>query len=285
MIYNIYVDDNIVFDRANWSNLSPIEYRFSDPEDADIFCVGIKKHIDDEYLSGCNKIKYILSPATGLDHISEPVKKRYNIINLIPSEVEDIRASSEFTIFLVLSILRKSQEIFNKKYDIVGEEICGKTVGLLGYGRIAKNIHKVFEAMGAKVIFHDTAISDSLSKKEVLQSSDIVIVLVSCTKENMDYISNKDFINMKRKPYFINVTRGFVVNEYALLNALTTKRIKGAALDVVEDMHIFTDYLKNNDNLIITPHLAGSTYQSYEKACNYTIKKLKEKITRTTIKS
>jgi len=278
MVYNIYIDDHTVFSYADWANLSPLEYRFSSAKDADIWCIGIKKYIDEMYLSGCNNVKYIVSPATGLDHISEDVKEKYDIISLIPKDVGEIRGSSEFTIFLVLSILRKSNSIFKNKSLIIGEEIYGKTIGLLGYGRIGKNIRPVLEAMGANVIYHDTAYRSGFSKEDVLKNSDIIIILVSCTKENTDYIGNVDFLNMERQPYFINMTRGFVINERALLKALITKKIKGAALDVVGDVNIFEDYLKNNDNLIITPHLAGSTYQSYEKACNYTIQRLKEKI-------
>jgi len=278
MVYNIYIDDPTVFSYADWSILSPLKYNFSSSADADILCVGIKKHIDEDYLLGCDNIKYIISPATGLDHISENVKKKYEIISLIPKDVGEIRGSSEFTIFLVLSILRKSNSIFKNRNLIIGEELYGKTVGLLGYGRIGKNIRPVFEAMGANVIYYDTAYRSGFSKEDVLEKSDIIIILVSCIKENTDYISSLDFLNMEKSPYFINMTRGFVVNEQALLEALITKKIKGAALDVVRDINIFKDYLKNNDNLIITPHLAGSTYQSYEKACNYTIQRLKEKI-------
>jgi len=279
MVHNIYIDDHTVFSCADWSNLSPLEYRFSSAKDADIWCIGIKKYIDEMYMSGCDKVKYIISPATGLDHIAESVQEKYKIISLIPKEVGEIRGSSEFTIFLVLSILRQSKSIFKNKSMIVGEELYGKTVGLLGYGRIGKNIRPVFEAMGANVIYYDTAYRSGFSKKDVLEKSDIIIILVSCIKENADYISSIDFLNMEKQPYFINMTRGFVVNERALLKALITKKIKGAALDVVGDIKILEDYLKNNDNLIITPHLAGSTYQSYEKACNYTIQKLKETIT------
>jgi len=278
MIYKIYIDDDTVFSYADWSILSSLEYEFTSPEEADIWCVGIKRYIDDKYLSGYKNIKYIISPATGLDHISEDVKNKYEIISLIPKDVGEIRGSSEFTVFLVLSILRKSQSIFKNKNLIIGEELYGKTIGLLGYGRIARNIRPIFEAMGAKVIFHDIAYRSGFEKQDILKLSDIIIVLVSCTKENTGYIGGADFLNIEKQPYFINMTRGFVVDDRSLLEALITKKIKGAALDVVGDINIFENYLNNNDNLIITPHLAGSTYQSYEKACNYTIQKLEEKI-------
>lgn len=286
MSINLYIDDKVVFQNADWGILFDIEYNFSEEKDVNVLCVGIKKNIDENYIKQFPNLQYILSPSTGLTHISEEVKNRVKVINLIPGEVKDIdlssikdiSASSEFTVILTLSLLRRMNEIFCGKNNIVGEDIQGKTVGILGHGRIGKNVHKIFEAMGAKVIWHDILHVEGLSKKDILELSDIIVVLISCTKENAHYIDYQDFSDMKKCPYFINITRGFIVNNRALLNALLTKKIKGAALDVTDNISVFDDYLKNNDNLIITPHVAGSTYQSYKKACDFVIEKLKNEI-------
>lgn len=272
---NLYIDDTIVFENANWNILNPINYQFTGKKDADVLCVGIKKNIDDDYVKDFSSLKYILSPSTGLTHIKDDIDKNIKIISLIPGEVEDISASSEFTITLTLSLLRRTNEVFSGKNNVIGEDIRDKTIGILGYGRIGKNIHKVFDALGAKVIWHDICCNDCLSKKDVLELSEIIIVLVSCVKENAHYIDYQDFSNMKKCPYFVNIARGFVVNNMALLNALLIKKIKGAALDMDDNTFMFSDYLKNNRNLIITPHIAGSTYQSYKKACDFVIRKFK----------
>lgn len=264
---NIYIDDKTVFDEANWSLLSHV--LFTDITDCDTICVGIDKVIDDKFIENAKNARYILCPSTGIDHIKT---KKLKIINIIPSEASHITASSEFTLLLILSILRKAH-IAMSGNKIIGQDISGKTVGLIGYGRIAKNIEPCLKNLGAKTIWHDNKLA-SRTKKEVLEQSDIVVLLINATEENRDFFSWQEFDLMKTGSFFINVTRGFVVNEEALLNALQSKKIAGAALDVVNESSILCKY--NGDNLIITPHVAGSTTQSRKKACDFVLKKLSD---------
>jgi phosphoglycerate dehydrogenase-like enzyme len=266
---NMYIDDEKVFCDADWNLLLPNKFCFTKKEDANVLCVGIDKIIDGNYIKECPNIEYILSPSTGIDHIK--VSKKVTIINLIPSMVKDIRASSEYTLLLILSLLRKFNAVLDDT-KVLGEDLYEKIVGLLGYGRIAKNLQVYLEAMGAKVIWHD--IDDGKSKESVLEESDVVVVLVSSIENNRNYITYADFNRMNKCPYFVNVTRGFVVNDKALLYALNNKKIRGAALDVVENKDVFEGYLKCNNNLIITPHVAGSTIQSRKKACDFVIRRL-----------
>jgi phosphoglycerate dehydrogenase-like enzyme len=236
-------------------------------------CVGINKIIDDKFLESFPKLKYILSPATADDHIKTS-NKNIKIIKLIPKEIKKIKASSEFTLLLILMLTRNMNFFFRGKNMPLGEDLCNKTVGLLGYGRIGKNLHRYLKALGCKVIWNDK--KGGRSKKFVLNNSDIIIVLVNSIKENVNFINFDDFNEMHKIPFFINITRGFVVNEKSLLDALENKKIKGAALDVVENYSYFKKYLQSYDNLIITPHIAGSTRESRKMACDYVIKKLKE---------
>ena len=273
---NVYIDDPCVFDYADWSLLEdsfditflPLEDRFL----CDVLCVGFERVIDDAFLSEYVNVKHIVCPCTGSDHID--ISSDVNIIKLIPSEINDIPASSEFALLMVLAILRKFNAVLTYSNIQVGEDLMDKTVGLLGHGRIGKRLEGYLKALGANVIWHDIK-EDGLSKEDVLRRSDVVVLLVSATPENRNYISKEDFDKMDRCPYFVNVSRGFIVNDQDLLSALQDGAIKGAALDVVDDEVVFCDYLRANMNLIITPHTAGSTLQSRRKAIDFVFNKLK----------
>lgn len=273
---NIFIEDKELFGGINWAKFSPLVPVFEKSGDVEAICVGIRKVIDDEYVLDFKNLKYIISPSTGLDHIQVTNKDITNI-HLIPSDVNHIKASSEFTLLLTLSIVRKIHIVSNSEFPIVvDDDLEGKMVGLLGYGRMANNLDRYFRAMGCEIIWHDINKEGGATKEEVLEKSEIVIVTVNCTKENTDYICYEDFLKMKKKPYFINPTRGFVVNDNDLLLALQLGLLKGAAVDGVSNFNNFREYLKNNDNIIVTPHIAGSTCESRDKACEYVLEKMKE---------
>jgi len=272
----IYIDDVELYKDSNWDCLLKPRSLISFSEEkryTNILCVGIRKIIDDNYVAHFPHLKYILSPSTGLDHI-KIINDNIKIISLNPSDVDDINASSEFTFLLILSILKKFPRVLSGEIRTDAEDLQNKTLGILGYGRIGKKVAKYAESMGANVIWHD--INGGVSKDEIFKESDIVLVAVNCTEENRKYISKEDFEKMSaKKPYFINITRGFVVDEEALINALDNDQVVAVALDVVEDKRRFSKYLYHCDSrVIITPHVAGTTIQSRQKACNYVINKL-----------
>ena len=165
----------------------------------------------------------------------------------------------------------------NIENKIRGNEIIGKEIGIFGYGRIGKNLNKYFSAMGAKVSFFDIKKSIRSSRKktkdQILQNSDLVIICVSYSKHNFNFVDKKFFSKMKKNTIFVNTSRGEVVDERALINALKTKKIKFALLDVVKNeqylnskKNMLLEYAKKNSNLIISPHMAGLTFESEKKA-------------------
>ncbi len=108
---------------------------------------------------------------------------------------------------------------------------------------------------------------------QILNNSDLVVVSISYSKKNYNFVDKKFFSKMKKSPVFVNTSRGEVVDEKALIYALKNKKIKCALLDVLKDEqfmdkkeNILLNYSKNNPNLIITPHMAGLTYESEKKA-------------------
>jgi phosphoglycerate dehydrogenase-like enzyme/CMP-N-acetylneuraminic acid synthetase len=259
--------------------------------------------IDKTFLNKFKNLKIIATPSTGINHIdiTECYKKGVKVHSLKGTNfVKKIKASSEFTLTLILAIVRKLNLAI--KYPLQGKwreeennlrsiELSKKVVGIIGFGRIGNNVAKYLNSMGMKIIFYDPYVKNSRIKfkktnlKTLLKNSDIIILSAYLTKQNFN-MCNKNFFNtMVRKPYFINTSRGELVNELALVNALKKKKISGAAVDVIKDEqtkniknNILVKYMSKNDNLIITPHIAGLSKESEEKAAIAVIKMLKNEL-------
>tara|TARA_X000000950_G_scaffold278491_1_gene369510 strand:+ start:5745 stop:7463 length:1719 start_codon:yes stop_codon:yes gene_type:complete len=245
--------------------------------------------INKKVLKEANLLKIIATPSTGITHIDIDYCKKKNIKILpitISNKFKNIKASSEFTFLLCLlgfkNILGALKQVRlgnwrNIEEKIRGNEIIDKNIGIFGYGRIGKNLHKYFSSMGANVSFFDVNKNLSSkfkkSKNRILKESDLIVMCISYNKKNFNYVDNNFFSKMKRKPIFINTSRGEVVDEMALVQALKNKKIKSAFLDVVKNeqnlnskKNVLIEYAKNNDNLIVSPHMAGLSYESEEKA-------------------
>lgn len=245
--------------------------------------------LDRKILTKANALELIATPSTGTTHIDlEYCKKRK--IKVLPITIskkfEKIKASSEFTFLLCMlgfkNIINALNQVRignwrNIEDKIRGNEIIGKEIGIFGYGRIGKNLNKYFSAMGAKVSFFDVKKSIRSPKKktrdQILKNSDLVIICVSYSKYNFNLVNKKFFSKMKKNAIFVNTSRGEVVDERALINALKTKKIKFALLDVVKNeqylnskKNILLEYAKENSNLVISPHMAGLTFESERKA-------------------
>lgn len=242
--------------------------------------------IDKDILKHANSLKIISTPSTGITHIDINYCKIKNIkvrSITVSKKFKNIKASSEFTFLLCLLGFKdlinaidevKSGNWRNIEDRIRGNEVIGKKVGIFGYGRIGKNLHKYFSSMNAKVSFFDLKRRhDHTKKKQILNNSDIIVMCISYSKKNHNFVDNNFFSQMKKNSIFVNTSRGEIVDEKSLIKFLKNKKIKYAILDVVKGEqqlrkknNILIEYSKNNKNLIITPHMAGLTYESEEKA-------------------
>ena len=255
----------------------------------DVLIVRLGNNIDKEIIDAGVNLKAIVTATTGLNHIDVTYanEKNVNVISL-KGEYEflkNISATSEHTIGLLLSLLRNipaaSKSVKNGNWNrnlFKGKEISGKRFGILGYGRIGVKVAKYAKAFGAKVIVYDI-------KKIPPQQEDIIVVnTIDELLENCDILSihlpfdestsnliDKYKINkMPETGIIINTSRGEIINEMDLLESLESSRISGVALDVLADEHMnnsigthpLIEYSKNHDNLIITPHIGGATYES-----------------------
>ncbi len=255
-------------------------------------------YINKEILSNAKFLKIICTPSTGVTHLDMEFCKR-NRIKVKPITVsdkfKDIKASSEFTFLLCLlgfkNLINAVKEVKSGNWrniedKIRGNEVIGKKVGIFGQGRIGKNLNRYFTSMGAKVKFFDVRNNHNvLRKKQILNKSDIIIMCISYNKKNLNFVDDNFFTEMKKNSIFVNTSRGEILNEKSLINALNKKRIKYALLDVIKNeqylnikKNILIEYAKNNNNLIITPHMAGLTYESEEKAFLISIDNIKKNL-------
>lgn len=248
---------------------------------------------------GATRCKYIASPTTGIDHIDLDFCKTHDIkIISLKGETEflkSIRATAEHTFGLLLALIRQivpaHQSVMNGQFDrnpFKGTELYEKTMGIIGYGRLGQIVALYATGFGMKLLIYDQQeaknqlipIGERSSLDQLLSSSDIVSLHVDLNELNIKMANKLFFSKMKKNAIFINTSRGQLVDEGALLNALETNQLSGAALDVVQDepnpdvdspLYAFA---KNSHRLLITPHIGGNTFESTDKAEKFIIDKL-----------
>ena len=248
--------------------------------------------VDNEILSKMENLKIIATPSTGSNHIDMNLCQSLGIkvYTLKDTEiVSSITASSEFTFALMLSMIRRIPQAtkislygdWRKDEELLrGREFPSLKLGIIGLGRIGMNLSNYSFALGMQVSFYDPYVSyDSVKIKRyeslssLLKNSDIVVSCVHLNTETFHMMNEDTFSIMKDGAYFINTSRGDVVDERALISALNSGKISACALDVISGENSeniyeseILDYAKHNENLIITPHIAGLTIDSERKA-------------------
>ena len=255
-----------------------------------------KYRIDKKILRNSKNLRILVTPSTGSNHIDIDDCKKLNITfsSLKGSElVNAIHASSEFCFALILSVVRKLPQAYNgaKSFkwreaedEFRGEELYGKTLGIIGMGRIGTNVANYAKAMNMKICAYDPHVENTKdvelldNYKSVLEKSDIILISVHLDNSTENMVNREWFESMKKGSYFINISRGEIVDEEALIKALEEKKVKAAGLDVLRD-EISTNlrtskilnYSRENENLIITPHIAGLTVDSELKAAEQSL--------------
>ena len=266
----------------------------------DVLVLRLGLRVSDAVLRAGKALKAVVTPTTGTDHIDLDVLRERGITLFClkgeRSFLDRVYATAEHTFGLLLAIVRKTPFAFDsvKSYqwrrDIYrGRELDGKTLGIVGCGRLGTMVVRYARAFGMRVLVFDPyqtnlpAEIDRVSTlDELLEESDIVSLHVPLNDETTGMIGEEAFSKMKPGGYLVNTSRGAVVDENALIAALESGRLSGAAMDVVCDEHTIEtershpliDYAKTHENLIITPHIAGATVESVEKADLFVIQKL-----------
>lgn len=257
--------------------------------DVDVVVGRLAFNFDEEFFQAAKNLKAIGTPTTGLDHINTTIAQQKNVAILsLKGEMEflmNIQATPEHTLLLLLAALRKLPAAHNHAASglwnrdlFKGREIKGQTIGFYGFGRVARLVTKFVTALGAHVIAfdpyqsHETITQQGarvVSRDELFSQSSVIMITCALNDETKNSVGAKEFALMRDGVFFINTARGQIVDEKELLKNLENKKITGAALDVLADERETNEvknpliaYAATHDNLIITPHIAGATYDS-----------------------
>ena len=252
--------------------------------------------LDERLLEKGKNLKFIARVGAGMENI-DVLKAQELGIKLINSPEGNRDAVAEHCLGMLLVLMNRlfisANEVKNNiwlREENRGEEIKGKTFGLIGYGNMGKALAKRLSGFGCEVIFYDIKpnLSDGFAKQvslEELQANADILSLHIPLNDKTHYIIDEKFISeMKKSFYFINTSRGKNVKTSALIEGIKSGKVKGACLDVLEyekssfeNLELENDdlqYLLNSEKVIVTPHIAGWTHQSKIKLAQIIVDKI-----------
>ena len=258
--------------------------------------VRTKFRIDQEIFDAAPNLKFVARAGAGLDNIDVDIAKQRGIALLAANE-GNMDAVAEHTIGLLLALMnnfRKADlEIRNGIWDREGNRGCelkGKTLGIIGYGFMGQSFARKLSGFGVNVIAYDkykTGFSDEfareVSMEEIVKHSDVLSLHIPLTAETKQMVNDEYFFHFKKSIFFINTARGEIVNTQSVLANIASGKILGAGLDVleIEKLPALTEQrwyseLVANEKVILTPHIAGWTFDSYRKISEVLAQKLAE---------
>jgi|TARA_B100000470_G_scaffold221700_1_gene212803 glyoxylate reductase len=251
--------------------------------------------IDKQIINSAKKLKIISTYSVGFDHIDIKYAKKKKIkIGYTPDVLTN--ATAELTISLMLDLLRRITEgdrlirknnwteIFGA-YDYVGRDVSGKTIGILGMGRIGKSVAMKALGLGMNVIYHNRKPmpkkmeiflkSKYVSLNNLFKKSDVLTIHIPYSRETHHLVDSSLLSKMKKTSFLINTSRGKIVNENDLIMYLQQNKIQGAGLDVFEKEPINKkNKLTKLENTVLAPHIGSSTDETRYEMTEIAIKNL-----------
>jgi len=240
--------------------------------DADVLVVRALTKVDESLLDRSKNLKVVAMAGVGLDNIDVGLckKKGIKVVNVLDASTKSV---AELTIGLIILSLRKVLHAHHsvrsrkwKRNDLIGNEIDGKVIGIVGLGRIGSEVARMAGLFGANVIAYDPYVKVSEYAKltsfdELLKSSDIISIHAMLTKETEGMINESAISNMKKGVCIVNMSRGALIDEDALYAALKSGKIGFAALDVFQK-EPYDGKLLECENVIFTPHIGSNTFEA-----------------------
>ncbi len=259
-------------------------------KDADVLIVRSKTQVTKELIDSSPNLKIIARGGVGLDNIDVKHAEEKGIV-VINTPGASANAVAELVIGHMLScfrnIARANHQMKNKIWDkkhLVGREIEGKTLGIVGYGRIGSMVGKKAYALGMKIIAYnppprheDETVEYVDDFDSFLKQSDVITLHIPLTEETRNMVNNETISKMKDGVYLINSSRGEVIDEDALYNACKSGKVAGAALDVYWT-EPYVGKLLELDNVYFTPHLGASTKEAQLRIGKELVEKLKKEL-------
>jgi len=274
--------------------------------DFDVLIVRLGIRVDREVLDSATRLRFIVSATTGLDHIDVTYTESRGIAVLsLQSEKEFLRsipATAEHTWALLLSLVRHIPKAcastiageWNRD-AFRGHDLCGKRLGILGLGRVGEKVARYGVTFGMDVAAYDPHRADWLpdivrcaTLLQLLERSDVLSVHVPLNAETERMIGRAEIGHLPTGAWLLNTSRGGVLDEVALVEALESGKLSGAALDVLEEEYDkegrinspIMVYARQHDNLLITPHIGGATVESMARTEVFMAEKLRRHLAR-----
>jgi D-3-phosphoglycerate dehydrogenase len=255
-----------------------------------ILGVRSKTRITKAVLEAAAKLVALGAFCIGVDKIDQKTASERGIA-VFNDPHSNSRSVAELVLGEIIMLLRRTFQVSSEMHRGVwnksaagAHEVRGLTLGIVGYGKIGSQLSELAEAMGMRVVFYDTSHvlargnARPVSFRELLEISDVVTLHVDGKKENQDLFGDEEFRAMKDGGCFLNLSRGFVVDHEALAANLKTGKLSGAALDVFpkepESGAGFESALRGLPNVILTPHVGGSTEEAQQNIGSFVSAKL-----------
>lgn len=306
-MYRVLTATNIVGEDEIYSRYSDnVEYVKVAPErtailkaipDCDAFITPLAVRTDREILDAGRKLKALFTATTGLDHIElgYAAEKGIAVYGMKNDRdfLDGVTATAEMALALLLALVRhvpwsfdsvKSGEWDREKYR--GHQLSGKTMGILGYGRLGTILAEYAKALRMRVIACDLKkIEDpeveQVTFDELLARSDVISIHVHMCEENRGLFGKEAFARLKKGCVLINTSRGAIVDESAMLDALENGTLSGAGLDVIDgewmeekSAHPLIRYANTHRNLLISPHTGGCCFEAQTASLANTLEKV-----------
>ena len=267
------------------------EYLFTNPNKQNFL-------LDGDILKN-GKLKVINTVSTGLNHIDIDYCKEHNIeVWSLKDDYElinDLPSTSELAFGLMMSLLRNIPKSFHSVRDgnwdyepYVGHQIKGKTIGVIGYGRLGKIMCRLFDGWGVDTFVYDPYTDVDVEKDfevdltTLLEYSDVVFLHTHVTDETRGIVDDEFLSQMKQGSYLVNTARGELVDEDAIIKSIKQGHLKGYGTDVIKDefgdiqnSKLVEFSINPNSNVVITPHIGGMTIEGQTKAYTWAVRKFK----------
>lgn len=252
--------------------------------DKDALICLLTEKINDELLDAAPKLRIVSNVAVGFDNMDVPACTRRKVVATnTPGVLDETTADFAWTLLMAIArrLLEGDQLTRSGRWpgwnldQLCGGDVWGKTLGLLGLGRIGRAVARRAAGFGMRIIYHDAVPAPAeiekqlnaefLPREQVLAEADFLSVHVPLLPETRHLLSAPQFEKMKRTAYLINTSRGPVVDEAALVAALEAGRIAGAALDVYENEPQVHPGLLGRKDVILAPHIASASLETRTK--------------------
>ncbi len=250
-------------------------------ENYDGVIIRSKPNITEDIIKKGKNLKVVARAGVGLDNVDVKCCQSLGVkVVNSPQASSDSVAELAFGLMLAVArnIARADRLTREKKWEkksLMGYELKGKTLGIVGFGRIGRNIGKIAKACGMNLIAYDPLLTDEqirsgdaepVTLEKLIEMSNVITLHVPLIESTRHMISDKEFQKMKDNTIIINTSRGGIIDEAALCRAIESGKILGAGLDVFEEEPPLNSKLLQYGSIVLTQHIGASTHEAQKRA-------------------